>query len=198
MKKYFIGCYNKSVILTYIGIISALFGIINISNLKIAMICLIISGICDLFDGPVARKIKRNQNEKEFGKQIDSLADVIASLVLPFFILIQICKQSNISIKIGILIGVFYVLMGITRLAWFNITCDNYKGYYKGIPVTYSALIIPIMYVIFKQVGTIFLIAYVLMGFAFIVNVKIKKPKGIWYIIFFVLALIVSGVILIS
>ena len=90
----FIGKYNKSVILTYIGITLAVCGIIfsflgNISN---AMICLIFSGICDLFDGKIARLCKRDEQEKEFGKQIDSLADVFLFLALPCVLGVELLK----------------------------------------------------------------------------------------------------------
>ena len=61
-KKLFIGCFNKSVILTYIGVIFALAGIFILIDLQeaeqmnLVMFCLIISGLCDLFDGFIARK----------------------------------------------------------------------------------------------------------------------------------------------
>ena len=52
-KKLFIGCFNKSVILTYIGVIFALAGIFILIDLQeaeqmnLVMFCLIISGLCD-------------------------------------------------------------------------------------------------------------------------------------------------------
>ena len=73
-----IGYYNKSVILTFVGILISIFGMLNVANTDIALTCLILAGICDLFDGVVARKCKRTDKEKAFGVQIDSLADVIS------------------------------------------------------------------------------------------------------------------------
>lgn len=82
-----IGKWNKSVILTYIGLLISILGIyisFNIENgTKYAMTCLIIAGICDLFDGVVARKCERNEEEKNFGIQLDSLVDVIDFIALP-------------------------------------------------------------------------------------------------------------------
>ena len=92
MKKYFIGFYNKSIILTYIGICISIFGMVHVNNLDIAMVCLILSGVCDLFDGKIARMCKRNDLEKKFGIEIDSLADVISFLILPCVILNNICN----------------------------------------------------------------------------------------------------------
>lgn len=58
-----IGKWNKSVILTYLSLSISIIGIILVLNnikLKYAIICLIISGVCDMFDGTVARRIERN------------------------------------------------------------------------------------------------------------------------------------------
>lgn len=196
----FIGKYNKSVILTYIGITIAVCGIIfsflgNISN---AMICLIFSGICDLFDGKIARLCKRDEQEKEFGKQIDSLADVFLFLALPCVLGVELLKALPLHFNI---VFVIYVICGVIRLAWFNIlaSSDEHVKYFIGMPVAYIALVLPIIYsvgLIFKfNLSLVYFFIYLLFAILFIINVKVSKPKGIWYIIFFILAIIVTIVI---
>lgn len=196
----FIGKYNKSVILTYIGITLAVCGIIfsflgNISN---AMICLIFSGICDLFDGKIARLCKRDEQEKEFGKQIDSLADVFLFLALPCVLGVELLKALPLYFNI---VFVIYVICGVIRLAWFNIlaSSDQQVKYFIGMPVAYIALVLPIIYsvgLVFKfNLSLVYFFIYLLFAILFIINVKISKPKGIWYIIFFILAIIVTIVI---
>ena len=196
----FIGKYNKSVILTYIGITLAVCGIIfsflgNISN---AMICLIFSGICDLFDGKIARLCKRDEQEKEFGKQIDSLADVFLFLALPCVLGVELLKALPLYFNI---VFVIYVICGVIRLAWFNIlaSSDEHVKYFIGMPVAYIALVLPIIYcvgLIFKfNLSLVYFFIYLLFAILFIINVKVSKPKGIWYIIFFILAIIVTIVI---
>ena len=62
-----VGKWNKSVILTYVGLLFAIFGMytsIILGNTQYTISCLIIAGMCDLFDGFIARKIKRNEEEK--------------------------------------------------------------------------------------------------------------------------------------
>lgn len=191
--RYLIGCYNKSVILTYIGIASAIYGIINVETLKVAIICLIISGICDLFDGKVARMCKRTDQEKEFGVQIDSLADVIASLVFPAVILNQVCVDYNIHSLIAFAVGVLYVLAGVTRLAWFNITTTGKMTHFQGLPVTAIAIILPLLFLIFKDFaafGYIVVGGFVATAIAFVLNMPVKKPTGKCYIVLLSLALI--------
>ena len=70
-----IGFYNYTVILTYMGLASSLIGIylaMSGSHITMAVIALMISGLCDMFDGKVARTRKRTDDEKKFGIQIRS------------------------------------------------------------------------------------------------------------------------------
>lgn len=198
--KLFIGCYNKSVIVTYIGIIIATIGIIlqlNSSSelsVKNGLICLIFSGLCDLFDGPIAREMKRTELEKSFGIQIDSLADVIISIVLPITILNNI--SYNYYSGYTKIISIIYILCGLIRLAYFNIMTDGHTKYYYGLPVTYIALILPIEISIFWHIESetqaiVCMLTMLITAIAFIINVRISKPRGIFYGIFPTIAALV-------
>ena len=83
-----IGFYDYTVILTYLSILSGTTGIIlclnGIGHPYLGMFFLLFSGLCDTFDGKVARmKQNRTEEMKLFGIQIDSLADLISFGVLP-------------------------------------------------------------------------------------------------------------------
>lgn len=83
-----IGFYDYTVILTYLSILSGTTGIIlclnGIGHPYLGMFFLLFSGLCDTFDGKVARtKKNRTEKMKKFGIQIDSLSDLIAFGVLP-------------------------------------------------------------------------------------------------------------------
>ncbi len=194
-----IGKYNKSVILTYAGVCISIAGI-NLSlrgNIPAAVICLVFAGICDLFDGVIARRCKRDEEEKQFGVQIDSLADMISFSAFPAVIMI-----SMDSGMIPTIISMFYVLCGIIRLAWFNMKTASAEGtgkYYIGLPVTYSALIFPVLWLLNGIIpdavfAIVFMAAYVITAVMFILNVKIPKPRGIWYAVFGILAVTVTAV----
>ena len=70
--------WKKSNILTFIGIIFAIIGIYFCNRMYIngAMTMMILAGICDAFDGFVAKKLS---NDNTYGIQLDSLADIISS-----------------------------------------------------------------------------------------------------------------------
>ena len=52
-----------------------------------------------MFDGKVARMCKRTEEEKQFGIQIDSLADTINFIALPVVIMLSLGMNSVLDIK---------------------------------------------------------------------------------------------------
>jgi CDP-diacylglycerol--serine O-phosphatidyltransferase len=193
-----IGCYNRSVILTYFGAALALAGMyLAMAGLDAwAYLCLIFCGICDLFDGHIARRCKRNETEKAFGVQIDSLADVVSFLALPAVMAAAWQDWTALA-------AVPYVLAGVIRLAWFNMSANDEApaSFYTGLPVTYAALILPVYEALhlwfqaaFPRQG--FAVLYLLIAAAFVMRVPIKKPRGVWYVLFSLLALAVSAAII--
>ena len=59
----FIGFYGASVVLTYLGAAFSVVGMILafLGNIPAAIMCLILAGVCDMFDGTVARACKRSE-----------------------------------------------------------------------------------------------------------------------------------------
>ena len=53
----FLGIYDYTVILTYISLGISVFGISRAleGDFKVAIFCLALSGLCDMFDGKIAR-----------------------------------------------------------------------------------------------------------------------------------------------
>ena len=195
----FIGKWNKSVILTYIGLAVSIFGILicfnnNEKSIGFAMSCLIIAGICDLFDGQLARKCKRTEQEKNFGIELDSLVDAIDFIALPIAIFLRL----QMNTWYHYIIMVIFAICGIARLAYFNIMVEDNNNpvkYYMGLPVTYTALIFPVFYLLkYILPLNIFSIIYTaLIGIVAvlnIINIKIIKPKGMAYLVFSLLAII--------
>ena len=191
-----VGKWNKSVILTYAGLLLAVLGIFlafTAEKITYSFCCLMVAGICDLFDGMVARRCKRTEEEKMFGIELDSLVDVVSFIALPVCIFIALGFTSVWYL----IIYLVYALFGVARLAYFNIaTADSEKAvkYYIGLPVTYTALIFPLLYLL-SAVFTdavfvpVFTCGIVVVSVLEIVKIKVPKPKGIWYGIFGIMAI---------
>ena len=179
-----IGFYDYTVVLTYVSLMVSLFGMTLASNghYKMAIVCLAISGLCDMFDG----KKNRTEEAKKFGIQIDSLCDVVCFGAFP----IVICYSMGIRDVLGVAILLLYGVAGVIRLAFFNVmeeirqnqTTENRK-YYQGLPITSSSVALPLMYVIRPLFSDdIFLILVrimmLLIGVLFITDFKFKKPSN--------------------
>ncbi len=210
-----IGVYDYTVILTYLSLISGMLGIIitvtGVGHPEIGIFFLMVSGIFDSFDGTVARtKKNRTKLEKDFGIQIDSLADLIAFGVLPVSIGLAQLRISGIFTEIVkkkdydgsfpmliilLVIALFYVLAALIRLAYFNATCEmrNEESkqtgvtYYIGLPVTSAALIFPLVMVLHFfgkwDLTIVYFLVMLVVAIAFVLNVKVKKPGKIGLLI---------------
>ena len=124
------------------------------------MLLLLLSGLCDAFDGKVARtKKNRTKAMQNFGIQIDSLADIVAFGILPVCIGLALWNHSATHAEAGsfvlphsvpILISCLYILAAVVRLAYFNVTEEERQStgaskreFYTGLPVTSASLIFP-------------------------------------------------------
>ena len=181
-----IGYYNVSVILTYIGLISAMFGMTFAlsGHIQVALMCLMVCGLCDCFDGSIARKTKRTESEKQFGVQIDSLCDLICFGAFP----------AVIGYSVGMrgwywtLIMAFYMLAAVIRLGYFNVqeieraqAGGGHRTYYEGLPVTSISLLAPLILLADTlwrpETALIYPFGLLAVGVLFILKrFKIKKP----------------------
>ena len=185
-----LGYWNKSVYLTYFGAFIAVCGLLftmKTGNLDYSFIGMIIAGVCDMFDGKVARHMKkRTDKEKEFGVQIDSLADIVCFITVPAItIFVSGFKESY-----QIVLLAMYVVCGVIRLAYFNVAMsdkDKAIKVYSGLPVPASVPIFGLIWLIGKMVSFdsnyVYLILVPLVGYLHISKIKVKKFTGNWFYI---------------
>ena len=183
-----LGFYDYTVVLTYISLGISIFGMTRAFNgdFKVAIFCLAISGLCDMFDGKIARTKKdRTDDEKKFGIQIDSLCDVVCFGIFPIIICFCLGMRGSVSVAILILYGIASVI----RLGYFNVTeekrqndTEEARKYYQGLPITSMAIILPFIYLMRRNCGIHFLfalnVAVVIVGILFISDIKVKKPQN--------------------
>ena len=194
-----LGFYNYTVVLTYVGLGCSIFGMMQAlnQNYKLAVFFLVMSGICDMLDGKVARSKKnRTEEEKKFGIQIDSLCDLVCFGVFP----------AVIGYSLGVrghweeFCLVVYVLAAVVRLAYFNVTeekrqkeTDQVRTYYQGLPVTSAAAIFPAIFLFHgnllsnDQFRITYLAAVILVAVLFVTNIRIPKPGNKAIFVFLIL-----------
>ena len=98
-----IGFYDYTVVVTYISLVSSIVGMFCAidGKLTVAVFCLAFSGLCDMFDGKIARTKKdRTDDEKSFGIQIDSLCDIVCFGIFPIILgyKLGMCKFYSVVI----------------------------------------------------------------------------------------------------
>lgn len=179
-----IGIYNYTVLFTLFGTLSGLAGIqcVMQGNIPGAIVCLLLSGFFDMFDGTIARTKKdRSEFEKKYGVQLDSLSDVICFGVLPTLIAFEVTSSLGFMKNFCVL----YLITAISRLAYFNVEEEirtqkenTPRTTYTGLPVTATAILLPTLYLskflLPVAFPTIFLIG--LLTIAMLQVSKIKLP----------------------
>lgn len=179
-----LGFYNYTVILTYCGLLISFLGMgfAIEGNMTAAFLCLMASGLCDMFDGKVASTRERNAGEKHFGIEIDSLSDIVCFGVFPAIIL----HMQQPHRLLAIICGSLYLLCALIRLAYFNVDeaqrqqqTEHRRSEYQGLPVSTCPIIIPLVYAIDSHFNTLMLVTpltMVLLGIAFLTPFPLKKP----------------------
>ena len=202
----FIGFYDYTVVLTYMSLVSSVLGMARAihGDYKTAIFCLALSGICDAFDGRVARtKKNRSDDEKSFGIQLDSLCDVVCFGVFPA----MICYLLGVRGTLGVMLVLFYCLCAVIRLAFFNVLESKRQAVeegankmYHGLPVTSIAFILPLIFWLqFLLPDMVFLILLHVMllvvAFLFIYDFPLRKPSVKFNLISSLILLITVAVI---
>lgn len=106
----------------------------------------LILGACifDLLDGRIARW---SGQESKFGREFDSLADIVSFGIAPALLVMDIVLD-DFSDRLGWLVAFAYLLCGAMRLARFNCMADEEdegNSYFIGIPIPAAAGVIASM-----------------------------------------------------
>lgn len=135
----------------FCGCVAVIFAVNN--NFVTATLFVFLGVFFDFFDGFAARKLNV---QSDLGIQLDSLADMVTSGLLPGIIMYKLLEMttgvpensnswetSNFKFDLPILplIGLCVTLASAYRLAKFNIDEDQ-QTYFKGLPTPANALLI--------------------------------------------------------
>lgn len=223
-----LGFYNYTMVLTYMSLVSASCGIVvtlsGLGHPYLGMFFMLFSGLCDAFDGKVAKTKKdRSTTERNFGIQIDSLSDLVAFGILPICIGAALVARSDVfnfgsqgmSLVFAIVcytIMAMYALAAMIRLAYFNVTEEERqkseggtRKYYLGLPVTSASIVFPFILLILYLCKEFFAIDLTYLYFAimlisaiaFVTKFQLKKP-GLRAILVMVLIGVVEAAIMIT
>lgn len=110
-------------------------------NVFVGSLLILLAMVLDFLDGKIARALKQ---QNAFGKELDSLADLISFGVAPAVMMYAITMpMSSLQASKFIPLYVLFVCAGALRLARFNVT--DVKGF-EGMPITVNGVLFPLMY----------------------------------------------------
>ena len=143
-----------------LGMLAIYYAHIRIFN--VACILMIAAFCTDGLDGFCARKF---HSSSDFGREIDSLCDLVSFGIARGFLIATYSPNMFTS-----LLFILIVASGILRLAKFNVT--KFDGYFRGTPITLNGLLIPLTFFAWANV-----LPFVAALLTVTMNIPIKVKK---------------------
>ncbi|WP_296797741.1 archaetidylserine synthase [uncultured Methanobrevibacter sp.] len=162
------------------GFLSALLSINH--NFYLAAIFMIFSLLFDSADGLVARKTNRI-DEYGFGKNIDSLSDIVSFGIAPaiFLYAFSLANASYLIVP-TIIVSLFIVICGVLRLTRYNVISDKVEGFI-GFPIPGIAIVIASFYISGLFNIYVALILAVIISIAMICNKSYDKFNNLYLLV---------------
>ncbi|MCO7261709.1 CDP-alcohol phosphatidyltransferase family protein [Dickeya zeae] len=143
-------------------------------NIYLSSIALCSAAVLDFLDGYIARTwLTEKKQNREFGKQLDSLADLLNFSVAPALIIFHIIPGWASFAS-----GMMLLLSGCLRLSLFSVISGSHPGSYRGLPTTYAGVIYSLFFqlVAYNKVALPYLIwLNLFIALIQIINVRIPK-----------------------
>lgn len=165
---------GKVIIPNAITLANLLLGVVSLvytmnQQYPIAATAILLAMVLDGMDGKVARKLDVTSN---FGKELDSLCDLVSFGVAPA-ILVYSSSLQNMG-HIGLLIAVNFALCGAVRLARFNVL--NISTHFIGVPITFAGSLMALAILLSNKLPLIvFPILTLLLSYLMVSNLKVPK-----------------------
>ena len=169
-------------LITLVNLFFGFLSILNcyIANYPLACYFILLAAVSDALDGKIARLFGIST---EFGKELDSLADLVSFCLAPS-VLVYILYSQNMPGISGELIASAPLLLGVIRLAHYNISENKDSSYFEGLPTTFNAIFICSLILYIESIKTIspeysdprFLLPIIISS-SFLMVSKVEYPK---------------------
>jgi CDP-diacylglycerol--serine O-phosphatidyltransferase len=165
---------NKRLIPNIVTLTNLVLGVVSLCftmNLqyKEAAVAILLAMIMDGMDGRLARRLKVSS---DFGKELDSLSDLVSFGVAPA--ILTYAAEMNRLGNWTLLLAIVFALCGAIRLARFNVL--NIKTYFVGVPITFAGPLMAIFILLSNHLPAYFYpVATVLLSYLMVSKFKIPK-----------------------
>lgn len=142
---------------------------------SLAAIMVIVAMLLDGLDGRAARALNC---QSEFGKELDSLSDVISFGIAPAMIMYSIAFH-GVPTPIAWIVTALFPMCGALRLARFNVK-PGIPGYFIGLPIPAAGSVLATLSLFYKEIHTpYFVVAMLLLSYLMVSTVRYPNFKKI-------------------
>ncbi|MVP02285.1 MULTISPECIES: CDP-diacylglycerol--serine O-phosphatidyltransferase [Paenibacillus] len=143
-------------------------------NPDMAAVLVIVAMLLDGLDGRVARALNA---QSEFGKELDSLSDVISFGVAPAFIMYVVAFGDIRPAAAAWIVTALFPICGALRLARFNVVAGT-PGYFIGLPIPAAGGILATLALFHNEINVfVLLVSTILLSYLMVSNVKYPNFK---------------------
>ncbi len=149
------------------GVIAIILIVKDLSHMSLVFIFL--AALFDRFDGMVAR---RYDAESLFGKELDSLCDLVSFGVAPALLIYQTALTT--APWIGVIVTVLYILTGAVRLARYNV--NEFDGAFSGLPITAAGVVLTLSFFLIPYMESLFFVVLmIILSILMVSNIRVTK-----------------------
>ncbi|HEY4390538.1 MAG TPA: CDP-diacylglycerol--serine O-phosphatidyltransferase [Paenibacillus sp.] len=142
---------------------------------SLASIMIIVAMLMDGLDGRVARALNA---QSDFGKELDSLSDVVSFGVAPALIMYIIAFQ-NVQPGLAWAVTAIFPMCGALRLARFNVQ-SGIPGYFIGLPIPAAGGVVATLALFHNNIGApYFIVTMLLLSYLMVSSVKYPNFKKV-------------------
>ncbi len=121
------------------GVLSIFLAIDGLFDLSALLLFLAV--VFDVLDGKIAGLMHQ---KNLFGKQIDSMSDLVSFGVAPVLLFYSLSSPGIL----GIIVALFFVACGMLRLARYNI---SEEAGFEWLPITVNGVLFPLLFLLFSS-----------------------------------------------
>ncbi|MCM3786538.1 CDP-diacylglycerol--serine O-phosphatidyltransferase [Neobacillus mesonae] len=156
-----------------LGMIAIL--LISEDQYTLAAFMVVIAMLVDGLDGRIARALNA---QSEFGKELDSLSDIVSFGVAPAYLMYSVSFQEA-PVVVAWIVTCIFPICGALRLARFNVK-PGIPGYFTGLPIPAAGGVLALLSLFSKDISAPFMmIATLLLSYLMISSLKYPNFKKV-------------------
>ncbi|GAA0380578.1 CDP-diacylglycerol--serine O-phosphatidyltransferase [Paenibacillus motobuensis] len=139
---------------------------------RLALFSIAIAALFDVFDGYLARIMNCSS---DFGKQLDSLADIVSFGVAPVFLVLL--HRTGEFHWLSAVAAIIFLVCGASRLARFNISMSS--PHFTGMPITCAGTLLACLSLTNNLKPSVIIAFIVVLSFLMVSRIPFPSLKNI-------------------